>query len=231
MECVHALFSQWVDRKQSNTCLHELTVCGYLEGPQNNWMVTQYINLGKIGVTELVLNLSYYSIENCTGNCSEFLQIRTYEIYFPDEEGRRIPNKYSKNPAIQLDIQQGTREQFASLAIPINGSSTGLYLSVADSPPGACLTITRMVLFYYVCPEQEVNLVIYPEVTAPTSMSASSIKVYAACAENAVFASPIQSVECKLQGRWASNNISCECVEGYFFATNAPSSSKGTLNV
>ena len=53
---------QWVDKEQSTTsCLHELAVCGYLYRFQNNWMITQYINISKLGITELVLNVSYYS--------------------------------------------------------------------------------------------------------------------------------------------------------------------------
>ena len=224
------LFSQWVDNKRSTTCLHELTVCSYSDKAQNNWMVTQYINISKTGVTELVLNVSYYSSERCR-ICSELLEIRTFETSYPDEEGRSIPNSYLENQTVQLHIQQGADEQLTSQAIPISGSSTGLYLAVVDLPPGACLTITRLVLFYYVCPEQELNLVIYPEVIAPTSMHANSIQVSVACLENAVFASQTQSVECKFQGRWDSNNVSCECAEGYLFETNAPASSKGMLGV
>ena len=220
---------QWVDKEQStNSCLHELAVCGYLHRFQNNWMITQYINISKLGITELVLNVSYYSSENCTGNCTEFLSIKTYEIYFPDEEGRRIPNKYSANPTVQLHIQPGTNEQFTSLLIPISGTSRGLYLAVVDSHPGACVTITRMVLFYYVCPEQELNLIVYPEIIAPTSMNAnSSSQVSPACLENAVFASQNQLVECNFQGKWDSNNAICECREGYFLETSTTSSSQG----
>ena len=227
MECIH--FLQWIDREQSNTtCLHQLTVCDYLNGSQNNWMVTQYINISRLGVTELVLNVTFSNVQNCTGNCSEFLEIRTYETYFPDERNRSIPNRYSKNPAVQLRIQPGTNEQFTSLLIPKNGSTPGLYLAVVDPPPGTCVTITRMVLFYYVCPEQELNLVIYPETVAPTSMNAnSSSQVSAACLENAVFASQIQPVECNFQGEWDSNNVRCDCRRGYFLETNATASSQG----
>ena len=225
--CIHLL--QWIDREQSNTtCLHQLTVCDYLNGSQNNWMVTQYINISKLGVTELVLNVTFNNVQNCTGNCSEFLEIRTYETDFPDERNRSIPNRYLNNLAVQLRIQPGTNEQFTSLLISINDSSRGLYLAVVDPPPGTCVTITRMVLFYYVCPEQELNLVMYLETIAPTSMNAnSSSQVSAACLENAVFASQIQSVECEFQGKWDSNNVSCECRGGYFLDTNATASRQG----
>ena len=193
-------------------------------------MMTQYISIGRTGVTELVLNMSYRA-PKCEGNCSKYVEVKTYETSLPDEEGRSKPTSYSEEGAARVYLRQGPAKQLTNQVIPISGSSTGLYLAVVDPPPGSCLTITRVVLFYYVCPEQELNFVIYPEVIAPTSLDSDSIQVVAVCSENAVLTSQTQLLECKYQGRWEFNNASCECVDDHFKNISSLVPCKHTLNV
>ena len=100
--------------------------------------------------------------------------------------------------------------------IPISGSSTGLYLAVVDSSPGTCISISRLALFYYVCPEQVVNLVKYPETIFPTLISDSDLFLGTTYMDNAILTSVDNELECSRRGRWEANNVVCSCMEGYY---------------
>ena len=196
-----------------------MLVCGYTDGLQENWMVTQYINISRMGVTELVLNITFFATtgSKCLGACSESVGIRMYATNVLDEEGRNDTGVYSANLASLVHTQGGAAQELSSHQIPMSDLYTGLYLALVDPQPGNCVGITRIALFYHVCPEGTLDLVEYPEVVAPTSTHLDDIAVPAVCSENAVLTSWITSVECKYRGKWDSNGVVCECAEGHFF--------------
>ena len=106
--------------------------------------------------------------------------------------------------------------------IPISGSSTGLYLAIVDPPPGSCTSITRLALYYYVCPEQVVNLVKYPETISPTLISTSDVLLEATCVDNAVLTSADSEIECSRRGQWETiNRVVCSCMEGHYFSNDS----------
>ena len=195
-------------------------------------MVTQYVNISRTGVTELVLNVTFFAVtgSKCVGTCSESLGIRMYATSVIDEEGRSNPENFSANLASLVHTQGGSAQEFVSHKLPINSTHTGLYLAIVDPPPGSCVGLTQITLFYYICHEQELDLVKYPEVIAPTSIHIDDVAVPAVCSENAVLTSPIKFVECKYRGKWDSNNVVCECMEGYFF-NESSTSCQGNLTV
>ena len=183
-------------------------------------MVTQYINVSTTGVTQLILNFSITVTTdlNCGGGaCSELVEIRKYETNKLDENGRSDPDSYSDN-LVTLNFQSmgAKMQQNFSKTITINESPTGLYLAVVGpSSSQICVHVSHIALFYYVCPEQELNLVKYPEVIAPVL---SKMTIQVSCIDNAMLSpfSPLLTAECTLNGVWAYDNISCQCEEGYF---------------
>ena len=87
------------------------------------------------------------------------------------------------------------------------------------------MVITRLIVFYTVCPAQMDNLIHYPEtIAAPSSPyeeDLSNISVSAACIENAQPENGlVPLVACSADGAWVDNvpwpGVGCQCVRGYF---------------
>ena len=151
--CTRSL--QWSDQAQSLTCKHGLFVCGYTEGLQNNWMITQYINISRTGVTELLLNTTFSAATSseCSGVCNDNVRIRIFPTNEPNEVSRNDTSSYGGIIAALEHIMDDEPVTERNLVqIPMSGSSTGLYLAVVDLYPGTCVSISRLALFYYVCP-------------------------------------------------------------------------------
>ena len=92
--------------------------------------------------------------------------------------------------------------------------TNGLYLAVVDR--GSCTSITRISVFYYICPEQTVNLVHYPETVAPPFENPQDREAIGVCINNASQVSADLILECKIGGEWEENlNATCLCNPGY----------------
>ena len=93
-------------------------------------------------------------------------------------------------------------------------SSKGLYLAVEDV--GSCTRITRLYVFYYVCPSQVVNMVQYPETVSPPTTNPSDRTAIGTCIDNAsqVSAGSLE-LDCNINGNWEDNDLSCSCNPGY----------------
>ena len=220
---------QWSDQQISPTCQHGLVVCGYTDGPQNNWMITQYINISRTGVTELLLNATFSAATSstCTGVCTDSVKIRTFPTNEANEVSRNNTSSYSGNVAsLEHIVDEEPAPERNLFQIPMSGSSTGLYLAVVDPSPGTCVGIFRLALFYYICPEQVVNLVEYPETISPTLTSDSDVFLAATCVNNAVLTSVNNKLECSRRGQWKANNAACSCMEGYYLFSDSSCDSR-----
>ena len=182
-------------------------------------MITQYINISRTGVTELLLNATFSAATSsqCDGLCSNFVRIRIFQTNEPDELGRNDTSTYGGNVAsLEHITEQDPVPNLDLVQIPISGLSTGLYLAVVDVPPGTCISISRLALYYYICPEQVVNLVKYPETISPALNSDSDVLLEATCVDNAVLSSSESRLECSQRGRWKKHDIVCSCVQGHY---------------
>ena len=214
---------QWVDNSQSLTCKHSLLVCGYLDGPQNNWMITQYINISRTGVTELLLNATFSAATSsaCNGVCSDSVRIRLFETNEPNEVARNDTSNYNGNVAsLKHSMDQNPVQNSDLVQIPISGSYTGLYVAVLDPSPGTCISISRFALFYYICPEQVLNLVKYPEAISPTLTNDSQVFLETNCVDNAMLITGDDQLECSQRGQWETNNFVCTCIKGHYFSND-----------
>ena len=212
-------YMQWIDNSQSLQCSHNLRVCGCTAETQNDsWMITQYINISITGITQLILNATLRA-DSCSSY--KFLRVRIFPTNKPDELGRRNASYYSGNVAfLEQYMNQGGTSNLDLTSIPISPSTTGLYLAILDTPPGTCLSIYRLALYYYVCPEQVVNLVKYPKTISPTLTSFHDVFVEASCVSNAVLISHNSLLDCNSMGRWDANGVACHCMAGYYFSNS-----------
>ena len=210
---------QWVDITTADgdsNCTHSLPVCGCESGKQTNWIIKQYINVSGAALSQLVLNatISGSSTYNNTWNCSQTLGIRILETNEENETSHVNTSSYSTDLANLTCTNE-------SVTILINISSTGLYLAIVDTPPGACLNFTRLVLYYFVCPAMVVNGTKYPETVAPASFSSSkSVKVAITCVDNATLTVAGAKAECNSEGKWSAIDSTCNCDKGYYLLNN-----------
>ena len=221
--CIVSMFvsMQWADLSQSLTCKHNLKVCGYTDGAQDNWMIAQYINIGRTGVTELLLNATFSAATNssCEGICNDSVGIRIFETNETDEIGRIDTDNYNENVAsVGRIVNQSSVQNLDFDKIPISGLYSGLYFALVDPAPGTCISISRLALYYYICPEQEVNLVKYPETISPTLASDSDVFLEANCVHNASLTAGNDQLECSRKGQWETNDVVCNCIEGNYFS-------------
>ncbi len=97
-----------------------------------------------------------------------------------------------------------------------NTDESGFYLAIRD--PGTCIIISRLIVFYNVCPGETVNLVVRPEIIAPT---VGSHNVTASCFNNSSPVGDDLSLRCLESGNWVTAaSTRCECDTGFFPSMN-----------
>ena len=190
--------------------MHTFFACGYLSGDQDNWLITQYINITDDGVRELTVNVTFSS--TAEGPTEQSFALWSYGTDNIDEAGHSDKDMYSDTGIRLLYIAEGVVLDFDSERFSIN--TNGLYLAVVDR--GSCTSITRISVFYYICPEQTVNLIHYPETVAPPFSNPQDREATGVCIDNASQASADLTLECKIRGEWEENvDAMCSCNPGY----------------
>ena len=78
--------------------------------------------------------------------------------------------------------------------------------------------MTRLVLYYSICPSQVINLVQYPETVAPSTIGQDKV-TNGSCIKNA---SPVSDLKlyCRNSGVWSVSSVSCSCNAGYQLINN-----------
>ena len=202
--------TQWVDLFGDIFCRHRLIACDYENQPQKNWLITQYINISDNGVDELIIYLRFSITTQC--ECQQSFSLWIYETNVIDETGR-VNDTFYNDTGVRLfhSTEQGnqtTTSEYFTI------SSRGLYLSLVDG--GSCTAISRILVYYNVCPYQVVNMVVYPETVAPPFSNPQDRVVTGTCVDNA---SPISGnlnqLECEVSGVWGDTQVMCSCNAGY----------------
>ena len=61
----------------------------------------------------------------------------------------------------------GTIVETTDVLVPLGGSG-GMYLAAQDT--GTCVSISRLTVFYYVCPQQVLGFISYPQTVASNGL-------------------------------------------------------------
>ena len=208
---------QWI--QQSNTpCGQTAQVCGFLAGPQNNWLLTQLINRTVNGtLLREVSVLIEFEQRDCdtTLKCQRTFNTHIYETTSLNDTLRRETTNYRQVQRVSPDITTGDRVN-ETVVVDFETNEPSFYFAVQDET--SCIVITRLIVFYHVCPSQTVNLTSTPETIAPPS-GERPIKVIATCASNAVVEGAIApELICSTGGLWSPvGNSGCRCTPGSGF--------------
>ena len=202
---------QWI--QQSNTpCQQSVQVCGFTAGPQNNWLITQLINRTANG-TRLpqVSVMIEFELRDCdvTLNCQQTFNTHVYETHSGNTSAERNNfRNYQQVQRVSSDITTGESVN-ETIVINFRTNHSSFYFAIQDET--TCIVITRLIVFYTVCPAQTANLIHFPEAVV-------SSNIHGSCIENAQPENGLAPfVTCLAGGGWnIAPGAGCRCVTGYF---------------
>ena len=208
---------QWI-QSHNTPCGQAVKVCGFGDGPQNNWLITQLINrtvngtrLPQVSVTIELTQL------DCSSSlmCKQDLNTHMHETSKEDREGARNIEKYQQIGSVSSgDTFDKLVNQ--TITINLNTNHSSFYFAIQDE--GSCTTINRLIIFYYACPAKTFDLISYPKTLAVAL--GRNISVTASCVENAQpnedELNPI--VTCLAEGVWSDTigGAGCHCTPGHY---------------
>ena len=161
-----------------------------------------------------------FELQGCdtTLNCQRTFYTHIYETSTENATAARNINNYRQIQRVSPNLADGSREN-ATIIVSFNSGHSSFHFTIQDET--SCLVITRMIIFYYICPQQTVDLVDYPETLAPikSHIQTPLIFVTGYCVKNTEPESgraPL--LVCSIGGIWSIVPESgCRCVAGHYF--------------
>ena len=193
-----------------------------LRRPQNNWIFSQFIRY--TAAKEVFFNI-IYDFSSCVLNplcVTDFMTLYRYDRNNMTNKNDRI-NIMNYNTPMFGTIASSRLEASGSAStltkneslVPTNNFN-GFYMGIKDV--GTCGQISRIIIYYLVCPAKVIGLVKFNEIPVPLR-TASNFVYSASCVANAhnvtnlevtIFSASSTCVE------KASGGARCECNQGYF---------------
>ena len=190
-------------------------MCGFTAGPQSNWLLTQLINRTVDGSLLSQINVQIeFELRNCdvTLNCQRTFNTHVYETSLANDAARRNIQNYLQVTRVSPDITTGDRVN-ETVVVTFQTNEPFFYFAVEDET--TCIVMTRMVIFYNVCPNQTFDLVSAPEIIAPATGFA---EVEGSCASNAETEDgDAPRLICSPDGTWTVLGSGCRCAPGSAF--------------
>jgi len=196
-------------------CSRNTAVCGYQSGPQDNWLITQYIN--NTARRDMYISVKFTIYSQCTDVCSTVLDVYVLETDEVNQTFARNVNNFPSRPVAALtDIVRDGTTLTTDIRHIGSSSTPGVYVAFRDH--GTCIGLTEVVVYYPICdasspmvganflrdgiPGETVNGMCYPNMATDVNMPARSFEAM-----------------CVLNGRTSltSWNRECICVPGYSF--------------
>ena len=203
-----------------------MTSCGFRDGVQDNWLITQFINRTIVDGTHLpqVSIQVEFEQEGCVEGCSRISSWYGYETSTINSVAARNTSNYvliSRLVPNDGNLQNQTRY------LNFETNESGFYLAIRDED--TCLAVTRVLVFYNVCPQETVELMIRPEIISPriTTPSQETLRVTGQCVANASpesGAAPI--LTCSPGGTWSVVS-GCQCNQRFLATENGTSCTEG----
>ena len=188
-------------------------VCGFEQGAQENWLITQHISRELAGGQRLRRVTAQFNITfiecDISRQCRQTFDVYKWQTSTIDRSAARNTSNYEKVDRVSPQVSNGTGSSTETLDIDLDAES-GFYLAVVDM--GSCIMITRILVLYYVCPAETSQLI-----TRPEAIEASSLEdvVVGECVENS---SPLSGLNpllrCGAEGRW-NVTVPCRCNPGF----------------
>ena len=190
-------------------------MCGFSEGAQENWLITQHISreLEDGQRLQKVTAQFQFTLNGCdvSRQCRQSFVVYKWQTSTIDREAARNTDNYDRVGLISTEITDGNVRATESLTIELS-AERGFYLAVVDL--GTCISIHRILVFYYVCTAEISELIIRPAAIHVPDNSESAL-VNGECVENSSPQNGLNPVlRCGDKGQWQVV-IPCHCNPGY----------------
>ena len=204
-------------------------MCGYLSGPQENWLITQFINLTSVPQDYMVIAARYKIRSTCTFDAGCNDAVKMYVLYTNEANQsftRNISN-FTANLIKVKDLTDTTKDDstltYSIIQIKRNLFYSGIYIALKDT--GACFDLAEMRVYTAVCDQIALELganfsnSIYPGEFS-TGFCFHDMAVDSD-APNRAFQAVCH--ESHLRGRWniIGSATECMCLPGYMFISDS----------
>ena len=210
------MFIQW-SQLGTATCAGTVTVCGFSVGAQKNWLITQHINTVLLGGGGERLRKVTVQFEGTLNGCDISRQCRqSFDVYkwetsILDRIAAANTSNYVRVGQVSPDDTSGSASFVKHLDIDLDAED-GFYLAVVDL--STCVTLSRILVLYYVCPEETSELISRPEAIDSESIEGTP-SVEGECVENSSTESGADPLLiCGAGGQWQVI-VPCLCNPGY----------------
>ena len=209
---------QWIQQSNS-ACQNTVQVCGFSAGAQSNWLLTQLINRTVDGslLSQVSVQIEF-ELQNCdvTLNCQRTFNTYVYETSLASDDTRKILRNYRQVMRVSPDITTGARVN-ETVIVTFQTTEPFFYFAIEDET--TCVVVTRMIVFYNVCPNQTIDLVSAPEIIAPAT---GFTEVEGSCASNAETENDnAPKLICSPDGTWTVFGSGCRCAPGSGFVNGS----------
>ena len=181
--------------------------------PASNWVFTQYIFKSvntQANMTIFINITTRYS--SCAAPCGKWTSVYYTLIANNSQTPPSNAAISSSSPVGNITATLSTSFD-ATLGFNLKPNEAGFYLALRDA--GNCPTVNRVKVYYYQCPSQQVGLVLFPQIPAPTR-SNSPLTVIISCVDGGVNTTSLD-VQCDNNGVWSRIPL-CDCrlANGYY---------------
>ena len=206
---------QWI-QQSNNPCEQNVQVCGFSAGAQSNWLLTQAINRTVNGaLLSQARVLIEFELRNCdvTLNCQRTFNTHVYETSMISDAARRRIERYRQVQRVSPDVTTGARVN-ETVIVNFQTSQPLFYFAIEDE--ATCIVITRILVFYIVCPSQTIDLISTPEIIAPAT-GVTDVEATCALSNAMTEDGDPPKLSCSPEGTWTALGSGCRCAPGYGF--------------
>lgn len=195
-----------------------MIACGFSAGPQDNWLFTQHINRvvngNPLPQVRVLVEFEY----NCNNPlCEITLGLYKFETSVIRLNLGRDTSQYQLETFLVSVNENQKNRQNRTLEINFNTDQRGFYLAFRDST--TCIEITRVLVFYNICPGGVGLLVNRPEIVAPIidRFSSNQVTVRVSCIPRAITDTGVTArLSCTQGGIWrVPPGRGCHCYPGH----------------
>ena len=202
------VFSRLQWSQTSDPCQRSVRVCNLVSdglATAEHWILTQPVSFLDASAVFVQLTLVFTDCSDnpvCTVTSFNVLVYQTHQ-----ERDIAVDDLTSFDLVSSVN---GNQESPSTFSFQPDGNSSLFYLGIMDV--GACVSISRVLLYYTFEPSTETGLVKIPELALP---SIGTVSVFAVCAENATNVTSLE-VFCNASGDCVGSPM-CACDAGFEF--------------
>ncbi len=154
--------------------------------------------------------MEFQILSLCIQGCQKSIEIEVWETSVISRTQARVISQYRQVGRIIASQEAVHEPQNASIPINFQTNATGFYLALVDG--NTCVAITRVLVFYYVCPAVRKGLMSYPETPSPPIVEHPVPTATISCGNGSAQQQGSSSLVCVERGIWCTTgNANNQC--------------------